>query len=42
LRDDRIDSNPTSVPWNLVRLSIGVEDAADVIADLQNALAQIG
>jgi len=41
LRDNRIDSNPTSVPWNLVRLSIGLEDAADLIADLENALAQI-
>ncbi len=41
LRDGRIDSNPTSLPWNLVRLSIGLEDPADLIFDLGQALDRV-
>jgi cystathionine gamma-synthase len=30
------------IPGNLVRLSVGIEDAADLIADLEHALAVAG
>jgi cystathionine beta-lyase/cystathionine gamma-synthase len=29
------------IGWGLVRLSIGIEDAADLIGDLDQALARI-
>ncbi len=41
LRDNRIDSNPTPLPWNLVRISIGLEDPDDLIADLGQALEKL-
>ncbi len=30
---------PFAVPPNLIRLSVGIESAADLIADLETALA---
>ncbi len=33
-----IESKPTSTPPTLLRLSIGLEDAADLIEDLEQAL----
>lgn len=39
IKDGNAQSNRTGLPWNLVRLSIGLEDADELIADLQQALA---
>ena len=33
--------SPLEVPDNLIRLSVGIEDAADLVADLQQALDRI-
>jgi cystathionine gamma-synthase len=33
---------PFEVPDNLIRLSVGIESADDLIADLEQALARIG
>jgi cystathionine gamma-synthase len=33
---------PFAVPGNLVRLSVGIESAADLVADLEQALAAVG
>ncbi len=33
--------SPLEVPDNLVRLSVGIEDAADLVADLEQSLARI-
>jgi cystathionine gamma-synthase len=33
--------SPLEVPDNLVRLSVGIEDAADLVADLEQALERI-
>jgi cystathionine gamma-synthase len=30
----------SKTPWNLLRLSVGLEHAADLIADLRQALGQ--
>lgn len=39
IRDGQAASNRTGLPWNLVRLSIGLEDPDELIADLEQALA---
>jgi cystathionine gamma-synthase len=31
---------PFAAPWNLVRLSVGLESAEDLLADLEAALVQ--
>jgi cystathionine beta-lyase len=41
LRDGRIDTNPTHLPWNLIRLSIGLEDPEDLVADLKQGLERV-
>ena len=41
IKDGKAQSNRTGLPWNLVRLSIGLEDADELIADLQQALALV-
>lgn len=41
IRDGRAESNRTGLPWNLVRLSIGLEDPEDLLADLEQALARV-
>ncbi|MBK9657783.1 MAG: aminotransferase class I/II-fold pyridoxal phosphate-dependent enzyme [Rhodanobacteraceae bacterium] len=41
IKDGKAESNRTGLPWNLVRLSIGLEDADELIADLQQALARV-
>lgn len=41
IRDGQSASNRTGLPWNLVRLSIGLEDPADLIADLSQALDRV-
>jgi cystathionine gamma-synthase len=33
--------SPLEVPDNLVRLSVGIEDAADLVADIEQALDRI-
>ena len=33
---------PFAVPGNIVRLSVGIESAADLVADLEQALAAVG
>jgi cystathionine gamma-synthase len=33
--------SPLEVPDNLVRLSVGIEDAADLVADLEQALDRV-
>ncbi len=33
---------PFAVPGNLVRLSVGIESAPDLVADLEQALAAVG
>jgi cystathionine gamma-synthase len=33
--------SPLEVPDNLVRLSVGIEDAADLVADLEQALERV-
>jgi cystathionine beta-lyase/cystathionine gamma-synthase len=38
LRDGTLESNHTGMPFNLVRLSIGLENADELIADLDQAL----
>jgi cystathionine beta-lyase/cystathionine gamma-synthase len=38
LRDGALESNHTGLPFNLVRLSIGLENADELIADLDQAL----
>jgi cystathionine gamma-synthase len=32
----------SEIPGNLVRLSVGIEDATDLVADLEQALARAG
>lgn len=39
LRDGRAESNRSGLPFGLVRLSIGLEDPRELIADLDQALA---
>ncbi len=34
--------SPLEVPDNLVRLSVGIEDASDLVADLEQALGRLG
>ena len=34
--------SPFELPGNLIRLSAGIESAADLIADLDQALARVG
>lgn len=41
IRGGSAESNRTGLPWNLVRLSIGLEDPGDLIADLDQALARL-
>jgi cystathionine beta-lyase/cystathionine gamma-synthase len=41
IRDGKAESNRTGLPWNLVRLSIGLEEPEDLIADLAQALARV-
>lgn len=41
IRDGKAESNRTGLPWNLVRLSIGLEEPLDLIADLDQALARV-
>lgn len=41
IRDGKAESNRTGLPWNLVRLSIGLEDPEDLIADLEQGLARV-
>jgi cystathionine beta-lyase len=41
IKDGNADSNRTGLPWNLVRLSIGLEEPGELIADLEQALAQL-
>lgn len=41
IRGGSAESNRTGLPWNLVRLSIGLEDPDDLIADLDQALARL-
>jgi cystathionine beta-lyase len=41
IKDGNAESNRTGLPWNLVRLSIGLEEPEDLIADLQQALALV-
>jgi cystathionine beta-lyase/cystathionine gamma-synthase len=41
IRDGNAESNRTGLPWNLVRLSIGLEEPEDLIADLDQALALV-
>jgi cystathionine beta-lyase/cystathionine gamma-synthase len=41
IRDGTAASNRTGLPWNLVRLSIGLEEPQDLIADLAQALARV-
>ena len=41
IKDGSAESNRTGLPWNLVRLSIGLEDADELIADLRQALALV-
>jgi cystathionine beta-lyase len=41
IKDGNAESNRTGLPWNLVRLSIGLEAPDDLIADLQQALALV-
>ncbi len=41
IRDGRAESNRTGLPWNLVRLSIGLEQPEELIADLEQALVQV-
>ena len=36
-----VEGDMTGVPENLIRLSVGIEDAADLIAELDEALAKI-
>ena len=40
IRDGKAESNRTGLPWNLVRLSIGLEEPEDLMADLDQALAK--
>ncbi|MCB1602142.1 MAG: aminotransferase class I/II-fold pyridoxal phosphate-dependent enzyme [Xanthomonadales bacterium] len=40
IRDGKAESNRTGLPWNLVRLSIGLEQPEDLMADLEQALAK--
>ncbi len=35
------DLKKAGVPHNLIRLSVGIENAADIIADLEQALAKV-
>ncbi len=35
------ESQPTKTPWNLIRISVGIEHPDDLIADFEQALAQI-
>ena len=37
-----VEGPGTPVPPDLIRLSIGIEDAGDLIADLEQALARTG
>jgi cystathionine gamma-synthase len=37
-----VSGSPLEVPPSLVRLSVGLEDAADLIADLRQALDAVG
>jgi cystathionine beta-lyase len=41
IKDGNAGSNRTGLPWNLVRLSIGLEDPEELIADLEQALALV-
>ncbi len=41
IRGGSAESNRTGLPWNLVRLSIGLEDPEDLIADLDQALGKL-
>lgn len=41
IRGGSAESNRTGLPWNLVRLSIGLEDPEDLIADLEQALRNL-
>jgi cystathionine beta-lyase/cystathionine gamma-synthase len=41
IKDGNAESNRTGLPWNLVRLSIGLEDPHELIADLEQALALV-
>ncbi len=41
IRGGSAGSNRTGLPWNLVRLSIGLEDPDDLIADLDQALGRV-
>jgi cystathionine beta-lyase len=41
IKDGNAESNRTGLPWNLVRLSIGLEEPDDLIADLEQALALV-
>ncbi len=41
IRGGSAESNRTGLPWNLVRLSIGLEDPEDLIADLDQALGRL-
>ncbi|MBL8246212.1 MAG: PLP-dependent transferase, partial [Rhodanobacteraceae bacterium] len=41
IRGGSAESNRTGLPWNLVRLSIGLEDPDDLIADLEQALRNL-
>jgi len=36
-----IEGAGTPVPADLLRLSVGIEDTGDLIADLENALASV-
>ncbi|MCP5474775.1 MAG: aminotransferase class I/II-fold pyridoxal phosphate-dependent enzyme [Rhodanobacteraceae bacterium] len=40
IRDGKAESNRTGLPWNLVRLSIGLEEPEDLMVDLEQALAK--
>ena len=41
IRGGSAESNRTGLPWNLVRLSIGLEEPEDLIADLDQALGRV-
>ena len=41
IKDGNAESNRTGMPWNLIRLSIGLEEPEDLIADLEQALALV-
>mgnify|MGYP001429687429 CR=1 FL=1 len=41
IRDGKAESNRTGLPWNLVRLSIGLEEPEDLMADLAQALTKV-